>query len=52
MKYLRLAILLGCGCAGRVPNGDTVLTYEYKGREVSRAELQKLDDAALQKAQP
>ena len=50
MKYLKFAVLLGIGCAGRVPNGTQELTYEYKGRPISRQQLQRLDNAAVSDA--
>lgn len=40
-------VLLFTGCAGRVPNGTQELTYEYKNHATTRAELQRLDDAAM-----
>lgn len=52
MRYVRLAVFLGLGCAGRVPNGTQELTYEYKGKPVTRQQLQRLDDAALEKVLP
>lgn len=45
-------LLFGNCAATRVENGVTTRSYEYRGRAVSRADLQRADDAAYENNAP